>query len=167
MSKTQFFVVLSTCLATNLGSYGVGDSFPCESQEEADRMVDAGQAKHPVTEQESQDDLNALQLTNNDLTVQLNAANEKLNLPFELPAEVKADINELEQQLVAANKKLAAPVTLPEDVEKQISELTQALAKTTSEKDEFEKNLEEASREIISVNKKLKAAEIKLKKQAK
>ena len=157
MSEKQIFVVLSTCLATGLGSFGVGDSFPCKSKDEAQRMVDAGQAKHPVTEHVSKEEFNALQLVNNKLTTELAAANEKLSLPGELPEDIKKKISELEKSLSDANEKLTAPTTLPVEVEKQISELTQSLSLANKEKTEMEKNLETTSKALVAANKKLKA----------
>lgn len=167
MSKKQILVVLATCLATNRGSFGVGDNYPCETKEEAQRMVDAGQAKHPNTENVSAEDFNALQLINEGLTNELAAANKKLKVPGELPEEVKKKITDLELQVTAANEKLAEPVTLPDEIEQKISELTKALATANDEKADVEKSLQTASKELISANKKLAAAETKLKKQVK
>jgi len=167
MSEKQILVVLTTCLATGLGSFGVGDSFPCKSEDEAKRMVDAGQATYPSTEHVSQAEFNALQLVNQGLVTDLAAANEKLTLsgevPGELPAEVKQKISDLELQLVSANEQLKQPTTLPVEVEDQINKLTTELTSSNKEKEELEKNLEAASKNIIAINKKLKAAETKLK----
>jgi chromosome segregation ATPase len=163
MSEKQILVVLTTCLATGLGSFGVGDSFPCQSKEEADRMVEAGQATHPCTEHVSKAEFNALQLVNKGLLTELAAANEKLSLPGELTDEVKEKISGLELALASANEKLKQPTTLPVEVEDQINQLTTALTSANKEKEELEKNLEAASKNLIASNKKLKSAETKLK----
>jgi len=135
MSKEQIFVVLATCLATNRGSFGIGDKYPCNSEDEAERMVLAGQATGPQIETVSKEDFEALQLSNDSLT----------------------------NQLAEANQKLTEKAALSPETEKQITDLTAALSTTNQEKSELEKRVEALSKELAATNKKLAASDKKLK----
>jgi len=133
--KKDITVILLTGLATNRGSFGVGDPFPCENEKEAERMVDAGQAKWPKVEAVSNEEFDKLKQSNATLT----------------------------SELELANKKLSDGGNVPSDAEKQIADLTAELAKVNGEKSEFEKKVETLGKELAAANKKVKAAEAKAK----
>ncbi len=112
MSEKQIYVVLSTCLATNRGSFGVGDSYPCKSVEEAQRMIDAKQAKTIVNDSPTDSDGNDIALANEALTSELESlkvqTQKRIN---ELTAEnstLEKSLQDASKELINANKKLKA-----------------------------------------------------------
>lgn len=135
MKKELFMVILATGIATNRGSYGVGQAYPCENEDEAERMVLAGQATWPQVERVAKEEHDALKALHDGLVIQLEAANLAL---------------------------LEKPEASPEAQAKTI-ELTAELEKTHAEKLDAEKRVEASNKELAAVNKKLKAALAKAK----
>lgn len=97
MKKAEFIVVLSTGLATNRGSYGVGQPYPCETEDEAERMVLAGQATWQQVDRVSTQEHDRVKLAYDDLLIELTqlkadklAADKRVeNLSKELAAHAK------------------------------------------------------------------------------